>query len=182
MAQSEGLSGGGVVSAPSGVVNLQPPNGLEQILATFGDVYEYIRTDGSLDPRWQADFLTKISLPFPLPLSWDAASSVNQMTCHKKLAGVFADVFRRIQEQGLEERVKTFGGCFSFRLQRTGSKLSTHAWGIAIDLNPQTNAQGSAGDMDAQVVQIFGGAGFTWGGEWPGKRKDPMHFQFCSGF
>jgi D-alanyl-D-alanine carboxypeptidase len=182
MAQSEALGEGGVVSTPSAVAVLQPPNGLEEILATFGDIYEYISGNGTLDAKWQADFLTRISLPFPLPLSWDVTNSVNQMTCHKKLAEVFVDVFRRVQEQGLQEKIRTFGGCFSFRPQRTGSKLSTHAWGIAIDLNPRTNSQGSAGDMDAEIVEIFRGAGFTWGGQWGGKRKDPMHFQFCRGY
>jgi hypothetical protein len=76
-----------------------------------------------------------------------------------------------------------FGGCFSFRPQRTGTKLSTHAWGIALDLNPESNAQGTAGNMDARVVAIFKQAGFTWGGDWHGRVRDPIrHFQFCTGY
>lgn len=182
MAQNNVLGEGGVVSAPLPVVALQAPNGPEEIMATFGDIYEYIRADRSLDPKWQADFLTRISLPFPLKLSWDVTNSVSQMTCHKKLAEVFVEVFQRVQEQGLQEKILTFGGCFSFRPQRTGSKLSTHAWGIAIDLNPRSNAQGTEGDMDAGVVAIFRAAGFEWGGGWQGSRRDPMHFQFCTGY
>jgi len=171
-----------VVSPPSALNELTAPNGLEQIVATFGDIYNYIRADGSLDPRWQADCLARIVLLFALQLSWDLTTSVSQMTCHKRLVEVFASVLQRIQTGGLKGTIKTFGGCFSFRPQRTGSKLSTHAWGIAIDLNPATNAQGSAGDMDARVIQIFHDAGFSWGGEWEGGRCDPMHFQFCSGY
>ena len=139
-----------VVSPPSALNELTAPNGLEQIVATFGDIYNYIRADGSLDPRWQADCLARIVLLFALQLSWDLTTSVSQMTCHKRLVEVFASVLQRIQTGGLKGTIKTFGGCFSFRPQRTGSKLSTHAWGIAIDLNPATNAQGSAGDMDAR--------------------------------
>ncbi|HXQ97493.1 MAG TPA: M15 family metallopeptidase [Candidatus Limnocylindrales bacterium] len=179
MAQEDVLGGGGSVISPAAVL-FTPPNGLEQILATFGDIYEYVRKDGSLDPRWQADFLARATLPFALKLSWDLETSVTQMTCHKKLIDVFADVFERILSAGLQAKVQTLGGCFSFRAQRTGSKLSTHAWGIAVDLNPTTNAQGSAGDMDAGIVEIFRAAGFTWGGDWQGKRRDAMHFQFCS--
>ena len=182
MAQDAILGGGGSVSRPSVVLGLMPPSGPEQIVATFGNIYEYIRADGSLDPKWQADFLTRMTLPFPLSLSWDLATRVNQMTCHKRLADVFGRVLQRVQTDGMQGKIKTFGGCFSFRPQRTGSKLSAHAWGIAIDLNPGSNAQGSAGDMDGGVVGIFRDAGFEWGGEWEGARRDPMHFQFCSGY
>ena len=161
---------------------LQAPHGVEQIIATFGDIYEYIGTDGILNPKWQADFLTRIALPFPMVLSWDHATSVKQMTCHRKLADAFGDVFAKLEAGGLQEKIKTFGGCFSFRQQRTGSKLSAHAWGIAVDLNPETNAQGTAGDMDAGVIEVFRAAGFEWGGDWSGKVRDPMHFQFCTGY
>ena len=181
MAQENILGGGGSVFTPAATL-LVPPNGLEQILTTFGDIYDYVRKDGSLDPRWQADFLARAMLPFPLKLSWDLATSVTQMTCHKLLVEVFEDIFARVVAAGLQGKIQTFGGCFAFRAQRTGSKMSTHAWGIAVDLNPLTNAQGSVGDMDAGVIEIFRAAGFTWGGDWSGKRRDAMHFQFCSGY
>jgi hypothetical protein len=140
MAQDAILSGGGGVSLPSAAIGLTAPNGLEQIVATFGNIYEFIRVDGSLDPKWQADFLTRIDLPFPLSLAWDTATHVNQMTCHKRLADAFGGVFQRVESEGIQDKIKTFGGCFSFRPQRTGSRLSAHAWGIAIDLNPLSNA------------------------------------------
>ncbi len=171
-----------IFAADAVVQSLQPPHGIEQIIANFGNIFEYVRKDGSLDPRWAAEFLVHIALPLPLVLSWDHATSVGQMTCHKKLADVFADVFGKLEAGGLQEKIKTFGGCFSFRQQRTSSKLSAHAWGIAVDLNPETNVQGTAGDMDAQVAEIFCAAGFEWGGEWAGRVRDPMHFQFCSGY
>jgi hypothetical protein len=176
MAQSE-VGGHGSVS-----VALAPPHGREQIVTTFGDIYEYIRGDGSLDPRWQADFLVKLVLPFALRLSWDTGRTVGQMTSHKRMAEIFAGVFERIAAEGLQEKVHTFGGCFSFRPQRGGTKLSTHAWGIAVDLNPGTNLRGTKGDMDAGIVEAFRNTGFIWGGEWEGKRRDPMHFQYCSGY
>jgi hypothetical protein len=107
---------------------------------------------------------------------------VSTITCHKLLANVFSHVFVHIQGSGLQNKITSFGGCFSFRPQRTGTKLSTHAWGVAIDLNPQTNQQGTAGNMDTSVIAVFREAGFKWGGDWQGRTRDPMHFQFCTGY
>jgi hypothetical protein len=170
-----------VLGEPSPVA-LMPPGGLDEICATFGDIFGYIAADHTLDSRWQTEFLARIVLPFPIALSWDHSQTLSAITCHKLLATSFTGVFNRIQSSGLQSKVTSFGGCFSFRSQRTGTKLSTHAWGIAIDLNPETNAQGTAGDMDAELISIFRSAGFKWGGDWEGKTRDPMHFQFCTGY
>lgn len=167
-------------AAPAAV--LRPPHGLDQIIAMFGDIFGFIGPDHTLDPRWQSDFLDRVPLPFPLPLSWDISRSVTQFACHKLLVPVLTRVFADIQTAGLQPRLTSFGGCFSFRPQRAGTKLSAHAWGIAIDLNPETNQQGTAGNMDQEIVAIFRQAGFEWGGGWQGRRRDPMHFQFCTGY
>ena len=159
-----------------------PPHGIEQIIATFGDIFAYLRTNHSLDPRWETDVLAEIALPFPIPLSWDRSHQVGRIRCHKLLQSIFRDVFDAIQNAGLQQAITSFGGCYSFRSQRTGTKLSAHSWGIAIDLNPESNAQGTAGDMDPALIAIFQEAGFTWGGEWQGSARDPMHFQFCTGY
>lgn len=161
---------------------LAPPHGLDGICATFGNIFGYIAKDHTLEPSWQSDFLVRITLPFPLIVSWDHSQTVTAITCHRLLATVFSTVFDRIQSGGLQNRVTSFGGCFAFRPQRTGAKLSTHAWGIAIDLNPETNEQGTNGNTDPAVIEIFRGAGFKWGGDWMGKTRDPMHFQFCTGY
>jgi D-alanyl-D-alanine carboxypeptidase len=163
-------------------VSLTPPHGLEQIIATFGDIFDYIKPDHTLDPRWAAESLKRVALPFPIPLSWDLSRSVNTITCHALLAEAFCEAFEGVLREGLQPKIISFGGCFAFRPQRTGSKLSTHAWGIAIDLNSKSNAQGTLGDMDPSVVKLFERFGFEWGGKWQGSARDPMHFQFCSGY
>jgi D-alanyl-D-alanine carboxypeptidase len=158
------------------------PNGLEEIRTTFGDIFAYIIADQTLDPRWQSEFLDRVPLPFPMTLSWDHSHSVSAITCHKLLANAFTTAFDRIQGSGQQSKITSFGGCFSFRPQRTGTKLSTHAWGIAIDLNRETNEQGTAGNMDLGIIAAFREAGFEWGGDWQGRSRDPMHFQFCTGY
>jgi hypothetical protein len=161
---------------------LAAPRGLEQISATFGNIQKYILHDGTLDPRWQSEVLSSVALPFPLVLSFDQTKTITHFRCHKLLVGIFSDAFAKIVSFGLQDRVTSFGGCFAFRPQRSGTKLSTHSWGIAIDLNPQSNRQGAVGDMDAGVIEVFRAAGFDWGGDWIGGARDGMHFQFCSGY
>ena len=167
---------------PTAAAGPTPPHGLEAILAEFGDIYSYLRDDGTLEARWETDQLARAVLPFPIPLSWDPAKPARSVYCHRLLVPVFPAVLQEIERRGLRDQVRTFGGCFNFRAKRSGSKLSTHSWGIAIDLNPETNVMGGAGDMPADIVDAFESHGFTWGGRWSGRGKDPMHFQFCSGY
>lgn len=163
-------------------VSISPPRGLDEICLVFGDISQYILPDHSLDPRWQSEFLTRITLPFALPLSWDKSRAVDHISCHKLVGDIFEEVFGQLYNSGLYRKLTSFGGCFAFRPQRTGTKLSTHAWGIAIDLNPETNQQGTAGDFDPEAVAVFAQAGFEWGGNWARPTRDPMHFQFCTGY
>jgi hypothetical protein len=73
--------------------------------------------------RWRVDFLVLVNLPFPLPLSWDHGRTVSRMTCHKRMAEIFASVFSQIQARDPQPKVTSFGGCFSFRGQGTGAPL-----------------------------------------------------------
>jgi hypothetical protein len=110
-------------------VALLPPCGLDEICITFGDIFGYIAKDHTLDAAWQTEFLARVALPFPLTISWDHSQNVSAITCHKSLGSIFGNVFSQIQSGGLQNKVTSFGGCFSFRPQRTGTKLSTHALG-----------------------------------------------------
>jgi|WetSurMetagenome_2_1015567.scaffolds.fasta_scaffold00497_5 hypothetical protein len=171
-----------VSSSRGSGIKLDPPNGLDMILKTFGNIYKYIQNDGTLAPSWESDYLARCRLPFRIKLSMDHTKEVTGIYCHKKLIDIVPAVFSAIQDNNLQDSIKTYGGCFNFRTKRSGGKLSTHCWGIAIDLNPETNAMGSEGDMNPEIIRIFRNHGFKWGGDWPGKGKDPMHFQFCAGY
>ncbi|MEY2414173.1 MAG: hypothetical protein QOD84_2779 [Acidobacteriaceae bacterium] len=56
---------------------LAPPNELDEILATFGDHSEYLRPDGTLDPKWQSEFLATTTSPFPMLLAWDRTKYIS---------------------------------------------------------------------------------------------------------
>ena len=159
-----------------------PPHGFQAICETFGDIREYVTEDGGISPRWATEHVTSAALPFPIPLAWDTSKSVRAVACHRLIAPLVEEVFREIAARRLQTAVKSCGGGYSYRPKRGALKPSTHSWGIAIDLNPATNAMGSAGDMDPRLVALFEGFGFRWGGRWSGRGKDPMHFQYCTGY
>jgi D-alanyl-D-alanine carboxypeptidase len=134
------------------------------------------------DPKWETQFMVSANMPFALPLDWAPAQSTSSIRCHELIAPLLQTVFADIVSKGLQGSVKTYGGGYNWRMKRGQTKPSTHSWGIAIDLNARTNAMGTPGNMDPALVAVFEGCGFTWGGRWPGANKDPMHFQYCSGY
>jgi hypothetical protein len=158
------------------------PSGLSEIISTFGDISKYIGSDGHVSPRWESEILGSADLAFPIRLSWDMRITVTKISCHKLLVPVIQGIFSQMVIKGLSVQIKTFGGCYAYRPQRTGTKLSTHAWGIAIDLNPESNEQGTMGNMHPGIIKLFRDAGFEWGGDWPQSRCDPMHFQFATDY
>lgn len=120
------------------------------------------------DPAWVAANITQGSVPI-----------LGTVTCHRlmipRLAGALGDVV----DAGLagEIRPGDYGGCYVPRfIDRDPTKpLSNHAFGLAVDLNVSTNGLGTRGDMHPDIVRIFQGWGFNWGGLW--SRPDPMHFE-----
>jgi LysM repeat protein len=159
-----------------------PPHGFQAICDTFGDIRQFIDDDGGIEPAWATERITRAALPFPVPLAWDTAKTITVISCHRLIAPLVEEVFRQVVAKGLQRTVRTFGGGYVYRPKRGALKPSTHSWGIAIDLNPATNAMGTAGDMDPRLVSLLQGFGFAWGGRWPGRGKDPMHFQYCTGY
>ena len=161
---------------------IKVPHGINEIISTFGNIKSYITKSGDLSPTWNIEHLTSATLPFSIKLAWDFDISINRITCHKKLARTFFNVFEEIKISKLESEIKSFGGAFNYRTKRRSGNFSTHSWGIAIDLNPLSNAMGTKGDMHPKIVEIFRKHGFKWGGDWAGKGCDPMHFQYCTGY
>jgi hypothetical protein len=99
---------------------------------------------------------------------------------HKYLVDLVEITFAGIVYAGLAQEVTEFGGAFAFRAQRGSHRLSLHAFGAALDLNPRSNPLGTLGTMNREVIGVFERCGWTWGGRWA--RPDPMHFQHCTGY
>lgn len=78
-------------------------------------------------------------------------------------------------------KINTVGGGYVCRSVRgQPNKTSAHSFGIAIDINPNTNpfepgASTCKTDMPPEFVQLFKNQGWGWGGNWSSV-KDAMHF------
>lgn len=82
-------------------------------------------------------------------------------------------------------------GCFAPRAKRSNSDLSLHSWGVAVDINPDTNPPlriRTAADLERRKrdipdewVEAFKSIGWTWGGDFR-SFYDPMHFQWATGY
>jgi len=68
---------------------------------------------------------------------------------------------------------------YANRNARGSNRLSEHAYGRALDINPSRNPMtsnaGFRSDMPDNINQIAAQNNLVWGGSWHGK-KDPMHF------
>ena len=85
-----------------------------------------------------------IDLPYTLRLAWDLNTSLNRIRCHQKVADSVKRVLNAVQQhygvqQVRELRLDRFGGCYNPRRKRGGKAWSTHAWGIALDFDPDRN-------------------------------------------
>lgn len=163
----------------------KPPHGLPEIIETFGDIEAFITRDSNGLSGLSPEFEKLHIVNFKYCPTLDTESKppkIKTIRCHRLLVPTFVSVFDLLILLGLIEHIHSIDGCFDFRAKRSGSGLSTHCWGIAIDINAATNRPGTRGDMDAEIIEVFKMAGFIWGGDWKGKMRDPMHFQFCSGY
>jgi hypothetical protein len=76
---------------------------------------------------------------------------------------------------------KTSGG-YNDRMIAGTNTPSQHAYGRAIDINPDQNPQGASGkstippDLARSLAAKYG---LTWGGDWSGNTRDPMHFEIA---
>ena len=135
---------------------------------------------------------------------------VGDMICNKTIAKDLIDIFRELYKAKYRiarmRPISEYGGnddrsmaanntsCYNYRIM-TGSKtgkLSKHALGLAVDINPLYNpyvkgnivkpAAGKAYankpqiDSTSIVYKLFTAHGFKWGGEWR-TLKDYQHFE-----
>ena len=141
-------------------------------------------------PNEKGTYLEVIKLPYPMRIAWDTKTKVNSMRCHKLLKTNFLGVFNDLlahygYEKIVELGIDLYGGCFNYRAMRGGTEWSRHAFGIAIDLDPERNQlkETSATARFARpeykpMIDIFYKHGFVGLGR--EQNRDFMHFEILS--
>lgn len=143
---------------------------------------------------------------------------IGEMVCNAAIADELVEIFRQLYQQAYPiERmvlIDDYDGddelsmkanntsCFNFRRVAGSKKLSRHAYGMAVDINPLYNpyvrtlngwrvvtpegaaryADRSLDDIPYKITlkdpayKLFRKYGYSWGGSWR-TRKDYQHFQ-----
>lgn len=120
----EGADGSTIVGGDQWPLQTQ-----EQLFDFYGDVGENQVTMAS---------------PYPMKLAWDTDKTIKKFKCHK----LVKESFQCALEQALDHytldgikdlRLDLWGGTLNVRKIRGGDVYSTHAWGIALDIDPAHN-------------------------------------------
>lgn len=118
------------------------------------------------DPGWVASHIATKTVPI-----------LGTVTCNRLMFPQLEAALREVQATGLADEIHPgeYAGCYYPRFIAGSTKLSNHAFGLALDLNVPGNQRGTTGEIDRGVVAIFKSWGFAWGGDW--SYTDPMHFE-----
>lgn len=87
---------------------------------------------------------TMLELPFQMRLAWDLGTVVKRISVHEKVHDSAKRVFGQVLDHYGGEKIRNlkldlFGGSLNVRKMRGSNRWSMHAWGIAIDFNPDNN-------------------------------------------
>ena len=162
-----------------------PPHGWEAITDYYGNPWDYLNNK----LKWEMDNIVSVQIPIPLPIAGLPGKYRKTIRCHRKLADNVARLFVALKGAGFRGGDLFFGGDYNFRAKRGSSRLSMHTFGAAIDINPEQFPLERHGDVaneqDRHLIEVFELFGWNYGGksfEGDTFTRDPMHFQFATGY
>lgn len=152
--------------------------------AVFGD-FAFVSTSGGririTTPDWTGQNILRLATP---TLEGTGYPSIE---IHTKAETAFRAVFDAIEAAGLARLILTCAGTFVPRHKgwNPNRGLSSHSWGVAIDLNDRWNGYGvqpaplGAHGSVRELVPFFEAEGFAWGGYFSPPYEDGMHFELA---
>ena len=155
------------------------PTGFEEIVALYGNPGG-VRRQRCRQGWWKKN-IVMAKLPFPLRASWDRSIIIRRQPFHRLVAPAALDALEAIAAQVPPEYLRVCdldvtGGVYCHRPKRGSGELSTHAWGIAIDICPHLGPMGGPDLIPAFIAEAFVERGFQQ------LAHDAMHFQACRGY
>lgn len=153
-----------------------------------------------------------------LHYNFDGQSVEGELVCHESIAADLVEIFQELYENAYQLEsvllIDVYEGndmasmeanntcCFNYRTVDGTERLSAHAFGLAVDINPLYNPYITYGEDNSEKVspssaipyadrdasfpykideddlcyKLFIQHGFTWGGNW-NNVKDYQHFQ-----
>jgi hypothetical protein len=131
--------------------------------------------------NWEKDHIVILEMPV---LKNTPPYYTSRIKVHQKVARQFENLFTDWENEGLMDLILSYDGSFNPRMIRgTDNKLSSHSYGIAIDINASWNSPGIippgsqiTGSV-RKLVETANRNGFFWGGHF--KRYDGMHFEIA---
>ncbi len=156
-----------------------PPHGLAELEARYGKLV--------LEKDPDAPGYRIVS-----PIGWETLNMVRlvspllpkgKLYVHRDMKGPLLRALEAAAKQCPEYVIRDIG-CWNPRYKKTKrSDVSVHAYGLAVDINKDTNplADVLITDMPPLFVDAFVREGFEWGGSWK-HTKDAMHLQWTTGF
>jgi len=180
---------------------------LDKIPKNRAEVYE-IYGRAPKDKNHKAFNKAEMTVAKNLPGHWNSSS--HKLYILGVMEEYLREALRRCERLGVIDYIDSMGS-YNHRHMRydTAMPLSYHAWGAAVDINPDSNrvkyrkafkdvlttplqpfdaawrAQYPNG-VPKLLVKAFTSVGFTWGGDWGNKDFskvnfiDPMHFELIS--
>jgi hypothetical protein len=138
--------------------------------------------NGRVSSTWYKNHIVNWKPPYPIFYS-DGHQPMRMLLVHKLCVpafdGAFTEVLNHFGPDAIKEKhLDICGGTYNYRNMRGGSRLSVHAYGIAIDMDPENNPfphRWTEDGIDLDFVKIMEKHGFWWRGHHGD--IDPMHFQ-----
>lgn len=156
------------------------PKGLAEIVRVFGDPKLFVEHK----ERWESLSLDSATLGQPLPYAYANGVSITRIRGHRLVVEHLAATLMDCLSRGVPAKRLKYGGCYQWRSKRGVAELSTHTWGIAVDIEPAENPMNvpwrdDGRCLDKRVIDTFEERGWLWGGRFT-SGVDPMHFQWAS--
>lgn len=158
------------------MMSMIPPTGPKEIEKVFGK-FKYVELSKGaidIDDTWERDNVVTLR---------NVCGTKCSIQLHRLVAPIFETCLKEAMVRCPKYKVRMLGG-FVPRHMRHDPKmpLSVHSWGIAFDVNWDTNPMSPKliTDLPVEFIAAFREQGWEWGGNWTSV-KDAMHFQYCRG-